>query len=173
MRAPAPCLLATTPTARCLSRGDPDGAPSRVRLPGTQRKRCGPGHQEPFRNHFCPRWPLRTAGNQSRTRWAASTPGRHVCPAAHHPRNWQTPGEDSQAAERRQRRVGTRTQQPEGRGHQQLGGGGRGEQRRRADEGEGGRGRGQREVCTAAVSRQARSDASGLVLPLCPGLAPT
>ena len=80
-----------------------------------------PGHQEPFRNHFCPRWPLRTSRNQSRTRWAASTPGRHVCPAAHHPRSWQTPGEDSQAAERRQRRVGTRTQQPEGRGHQQWG----------------------------------------------------
>lgn len=128
-------LLLLYPLLPCaLTLGDP-GAPTWVRLPGRQGEELLAGtlgtFYKPFPPHGVPCKLLRT---RSRAQWGASAPRTTL--VAHHPRNWLTPGEESQATERRWRQGGNQDPATRKVAHHGWGEQGQGEeQRRRADGG--------------------------------------
>lgn len=75
----------------------------KLRLPGDKGKSCWLDHQQPFMN---PSLLMVTLANswepEARPSGVPVPPRQHLCNVAHHPRTWQTPGEESQATERRQ-----------------------------------------------------------------------
>ena len=168
MRPPAPCLLAPTPAARGPELRGPSCSLGRA-----ARRTRGSGAG----------WATRSPSETTSAHGGPCEP-----PGCQYPRTTRVPcgpaseeladarrGEPSSRA--KTETVGTRTQRPEGRGHQRWEGGAGENKGGEQTEGAGG-------GVHSAVNRPARSDVSGLAaaaaprtaafsLPLCPGPAPT
>lgn len=160
MRPPAPCLLAPTPAARGPELRGPSCSLGRAAR-HTRGSSVGWATRSPSETTSAHGGPCKPPGCQY--------PRRHMCPVAQHRRSWQTPGEGSQAAERRQRRWEPGPSDQKGGG---ISGGREGRERTKES-----RRRGQEEVCTArSVGRPLRrqrargrgrpEDSSILSLPL-------